>query len=72
MGLLATSGDTLSTVASKFPKSTGSLAIFSGLLGKHRNCDYKMHKPYQISLEGKEKEKSALSEVSEQFEHVVV
>lgn len=33
-GLLVTSGATLSIVTSKFPKRTGSLAIFSGLLGK--------------------------------------
>lgn len=32
--LLVTSGATLSMVTSRFPKSTGSLAIFSGLLGK--------------------------------------
>lgn len=33
-GLLATSGATLSIVTSRLPKSTGSLAIFSGLTGK--------------------------------------
>lgn len=32
-GLLVTSGATLSIVTSKFPNSTGSLAIFSGLWG---------------------------------------
>lgn len=32
--LLVISGATLSIVTSRWPKSTGSLAIFSGLLGK--------------------------------------
>lgn len=35
-GLLATSGATLSIVTSRLPKSTGSLAIFSGLMGKQK------------------------------------
>lgn len=34
VNLLGTSGATLSIVTSRLPRSTGSLAIFSGLLGK--------------------------------------
>lgn len=34
--LLATSGATLSMVTSRLPRSTGSLAIFSGLMGEKK------------------------------------
>lgn len=41
--LLGTSGATLSIVTSRLPRSTGSLAIFSGLLGKSDRLHLQIH-----------------------------
>lgn len=74
--LLETSGATLSIVTSKFPKSTGSLAIFSGLLGKTDKeavITKKISKTiYGDVLRREERGESVLSEVGEQLEHVLV
>lgn len=72
--LLVMSGATLSMVTSKFPKSTGSLAIFSGLMGI-KNRDGRRSASGQVQVicyETVTEEEDGLSEVCQQFEHVLV